>query len=192
MSGSAAVKLQKMSMRNILKKGKGPDKIAKLLSSPVYCSMYCPILKVVDRRYVWGSPEPGAGQGWPHHQRWEWVRSQVWAWLSLVTSGDCLLRIGWHWPGDEVCRRINEIHLLSQAPAPAEVRREVTGKKVRKGYCSRFLWTDWYQHSRPKETTGNNSSIVHLSLDVLFSMCQCVSHEVQSIINRKFLDISRV
>lgn len=26
--------------------------------------------------------------------------------------------------GDEVCRRINEIHLLSRAPAPAVVRRD--------------------------------------------------------------------
>ena len=46
---------------------------------------------------------------------------------SLVRSGQRPILIGWHWPGGEVCRRINETHLLSQTPAPAEVRRETKG-----------------------------------------------------------------
>ena len=53
------------------------------------------------------------------------VRCELLDNLSLVRWG-CFLTSDWL-TGEEVCRRINEIHLLSRAPALTEVRRATRG-----------------------------------------------------------------
>ena len=89
-----------------------------------------------------------------------------------------------------MCRRINEIHLLSQAPAPAEVRREAreSARVIAVGF---FGLIDI-------STVGRRKLLVIIPQlsrlsDVLLSICVTGhSHEVQSIINQKFLDKSKV
>ena len=83
-----------------------------------------------------------------------------------------------------MCRRINEIHLLSQAPAPAEVRREAreSGRVIAVGF---FGLIDI-------STVGRRKLLVIIPQisrlsDVLLSICVTGhSHEVQSIINQKY------
>ena len=90
-----------------------------------------------------------------------------------------------------MCRRINEIHLLSQAPAPAEVRREAreSGRVIAVGF---FGLIDISTVGRRKLLVIiPQLSIYHRMYYSAFQH-MCHSHEVQSIINQKFLDVSKV
>lgn len=83
-----------------------------------------------------------------------------------------------------MCRRINEIHLLSQAPAPAEARREAreSGRVIAVGF---FGLIDI-------STVGRRKLLVIIPQisrlsDVLLSICVTGHrHEVQSISIKSF------